>query len=59
MEARDPGAPVLPRRKEIVLLCGFLVCVAIAVVTLVLPELYGGEVGHEPSKPPDASRSAR
>lgn len=56
MESPDPGAPILPLRKEVVLLCGFLLCVAIAVATLVLPELSGGEAAHEGSPKPDAAQ---
>jgi hypothetical protein len=56
MQSPDPGVPLLPLRKEVVLLCGFLLCVAIAVVTLVLPELSGGEAGHESSGKPDAAQ---
>jgi hypothetical protein len=59
MEPRDPGAPVLPRRKEIALLCGFLLCVAIAVATLVLPELSGGEPANQSSQTPAAAPSTR
>jgi hypothetical protein len=55
VESRDPGAPPRPLQKEIVLLCGFLLCVVIAVVALVLPELYGAEpAGEAPKKSPPA-----
>jgi hypothetical protein len=59
MEAQDPGAPVLPQRKEIALLCGFLLCVAIAVASLVLPELSGGEPANQPPQTADGGPSAR
>jgi hypothetical protein len=39
--ARDPGAPRRPLRKEVVLLCGFLLCLLVAVISVVLPELSG------------------
>lgn len=57
MNARDPGAPILPRRKEVVLLCGFLLCVAIAVATLVLPELSGGDAADDRAAPADDAAS--
>jgi len=59
MEPRDPGAPVLPQRKELLLLCGFLLCVAIAVATLVVPELSAGEAANGASPPADAAASAK
>jgi hypothetical protein len=43
MAARDPGAPTRPGRKELLLLCGFLLCVVAAVITVVLPELGTGD----------------
>lgn len=55
MESRDPGAPPRPLQKEVVLLCGFLLCVAIAVGALVLPELYGAE---QPGEAPKKSQPA-
>lgn len=47
MAARDPGAPARPARKELALLCGFLLCVVVAVITVVLPELGTGDVAHK------------
>jgi hypothetical protein len=59
METRDPGAPELPQRKELLLLGGFLLCVAIAVATLVVPELSGGEAANQAPASSDAGAPAR
>ena len=52
---RDPGAPSRPVRREVVLLCGFLLCVAIAVAALVVPELYDADPAAEPAKKASAA----
>lgn len=49
--ARDPGAPVRPARKEQVLLAGFLVCLVIGALTVLLPELSGGDAAHKQPQP--------
>lgn len=43
MVARDPGEPRRPAQKELLLLGGLLLCLIVAVVTVVLPELGTGE----------------
>jgi len=47
MRARDPGEPTRPARKELLLLCGLLLCVVAAVVTVVLPELGTGDADNK------------
>jgi hypothetical protein len=44
---RDPGAPLHPGRKEQLLLAGFVACLVIAVVTVILPELSDGDAAHK------------
>ena len=56
---RDPGAPARPLQREVVLLCGFLLCVAVAVAALVVPELYDAEPSAEPAKKPSAAATSR
>jgi hypothetical protein len=59
MAANDPGAPVRPLQRELILLGGFLVCLSIAVVVIVIPELAAGE-GAPPQAPAvDGRGSAR
>jgi hypothetical protein len=52
--ARDPGAPQRPVRKERMLLAGFVVCLVIGVVTVLLPELSGGDTAHKQPQPAPA-----
>jgi hypothetical protein len=55
--ARDPGAPLRPWRKERLLLAGFVLCLVIAVVTVVMPELSDGDAAHKQSPAVPASTS--
>lgn len=49
MSKADPGEPVGRGTKELVLLCGFVVCVVIGLVTVALPELSSGDDEHKPT----------
>jgi hypothetical protein len=51
---RDPGAPERPVRKEQMLLAGFVVCLIIGVLTVLLPELSGGDAAHKQPQPAPA-----